>query len=703
MKALKLTVIACSLAVCAGCTMAPKYERPAAPVAATFPTGEAYKDVMTTASPLPDWKVFITNPKAKKVVEMALANNRDLRVAILNIEKARAAYGIQRSALMPSVAAGLQENAGKTPSMMSATGSSYVSHTYQANLASTAWELDLFGRVRSLSEAALQQFFSAEENRAAAQNALIAQVATSWINLGAQKEFLRLQKITLQSQEESFKLMSDSYRLGASSLLELEQARTTVATARAAVAQYERSLAQAQNALNLVVGSQVPADLEPNNLEEATNYGAIAPAGLSSDILLNRPDIKAAEHDLMSANANIGAARANFFPRISLTAGIGSSSRHLSDLFDAGTGLWTFAPSVSLPIFTGGANLSTLRQAEAQQKIMVATYEKTVQNAFAEVSDALATVGTVNRQCAALKDLVNATETAYRLSQSRYKNGLDGFLTVLESQRQMVAAQTNYISAESNRLSSGVMLYKVLGGGSVIEPETRAAAQTRQTATPRLPLNRLRQFMSRAEAEMLKTRETRVEERKEEKRSEKRDRILRAAEAIFLDKGFHAASMNEIAEAANVSTPHLYNFYASKAALALAVQLKMGQETFDALKTAMSAGEKNPSCQSIFDSRRSSLMLTILTECTRNPEIKEKIKENGARLRKMISEAGGISPDDQEGQYRILCVMAMYLGMSISNIFTPVENRELMTKILAQAETCILPFCGDKGSKATVS
>ena len=195
---------------------------------------------------------------------------------------------------------------------------------------------------------------------------------------------------------------------------------------------------------------------------------------------------------------------------------------------------------------------------------------------------------------------------------------------------------------------------------------------------------------------MLKTRETRVEERKEEKRSEKRDRILRAAEAIFLDKGFHAASMNEIAEAADVSTPHLYNFYASKAALALAVQLKMGQETIDALKTAMSAGKKNPSCESIFDSRRSSLMLTIL----RNPDIKEKITENGARLRAMISEAGGISQDDQEGQYRILCVMAMYLGMSISNIFTLVENRELMTKILAQAESGILPFCGDKKVKA---
>lgn len=397
----------------------------------------------------------------------------------------------------------------------------------------------------------------------------------------------------------------------------------------------------------------------------------------------------------MSANANIGAARANFFPRITLTAGIGSTSRHLSDLFDAGTGLWTFAPSVSLPIFTGGANLSTLRQAEAQQKIMVATYEKTVQNAFAEVSDALATVGTVNRQCAALKDLVNATETAYRLSQSRYKNGLDGFLTVLESQRQMVAAQTNYISAESNRLSSGVMLYKVLGGGSVVEPEAQTAAQavTPAAAEPAqtIPVSERRRKCLKLE---------RPESKSERKRNAAKSVIVSCVlRNHLLDKGFHAASMNEIAEAADVSTPHLYNFYASKAALALAVQLKMGQETFDALKTAMSAGKKNPSCESIFDSRRSSLMLTILTECTRNPDIKEKITENGARLRAMISEAGGISQDDQEGQYRILCVMAMYLGMSISNIFTLVENRELMTKILAQAESCILPFCGDKRSK----
>lgn len=479
MRIIKVTTLACAVLLASGCTMAPKYERPEAPVAQTFPSGDAYADVEKTAAPLPLWEDFITNPKARQVVRLALENNRDLRVALFNVEKAYAAYGIQRAQLLPSVAGGLNETAGRTPRSVSATGSGYVSHTYQANLSSTAWELDLFGRVRSLSEAALQSYFAVEENRSAAQNTLIASVANAWSNLGAQKELLRLQKITLESQEKSYKLMEQSHRLGASSLLELEQAKTTVATARAAVASYERTVAQARNALNLLVGADVPAMLEPEKLEDATNFGAIAPEGLSSDILLNRPDIRAAENNLKAANANIGAARANFFPRISLTAGIGSTSRHLSDLFDAGTGLWTFAPSISLPIFTGGANLSTLRQAEAQQKIMVATYEQTIQQAFAEVSDALATVGTVKQQTAALKDLVTATERAYTLSQNRYKNGLDGFLTVLESQRQMVAAQTNFISAESMRLSSGINLYRALGGGAVREEQTVAAASVK--------------------------------------------------------------------------------------------------------------------------------------------------------------------------------------------------------------------------------
>ena len=479
MKSLKLTMVALACIAACGCSFIPEYNQPAGPIPVHFPEGQAYDDVEKTSQNLPQWDVFFTNPKVKQVIQMALDNNRDLRIAVLNVEKARAQYGIQRSGLVPSVAAGLTENASKTPSSLSQTGSSMVGHTYQANLASTAWEIDLFGRVRSLTEAALQNYFATEEARWGAQNSLIAEVANAWVNLGAQKELVRLQEVTYKSQLESYKLMQDSYRLGASSLLELEQAKTTVASAQASLAQYQRTLAQARNLLTLLVGSQVSTDLEPEKLEDATTYGVIAPAGLPSEVLLNRPDIRQAENNLRAANANIGAARANFFPRVSLTAGIGSGSRHLSDLFDSGTGLWSFAPSISLPIFTGGANISALRQAEAEQKIMVANYEKTIQTAFSEVANALATEGTIKRQCDALQRLVKATATAYHLSQSRYKSGLDGFLTVLESQRQMVAAQTTFIQSEQQRLTSNIQLYKVLGGGAirVIEEEQPNTAE----------------------------------------------------------------------------------------------------------------------------------------------------------------------------------------------------------------------------------
>lgn len=467
------TIVLTLMLALGGCTLAPKYEQPQMPVQGTFPTGEAYSDVETANQPLPPWEVFFTNKNARQVIQMALENNRDLRMAMLNVDKARAQYGIQRSQLMPSVGAVATETASKTPATLSQTGNSYVSHSYQANLATSSWELDLFGRLRSLNEAALQNYFATAENRWAAQIELIAAVASAWINVGAQKQFVQLQKITLKSQEESYKLMQSSYRLGASSLLELEQAKTTVAQAKASLVVYQRQLAQARNALELLVGTKVPTELEPKKLEAATSYGAIAPAGLSSTVLLNRPDIRAAENTLKAANANIGAARANFFPTITLTGGVGSASVHLSDLFSSGSGLWSFTPSISLPIFTGGANIAQLQVAEADKGIMVANYEKAIQNAFAEVSDALATEGTVKRQCSALKELVNATQNAYRLSQNRYKNGLDGFLTVLESQRQMVAAETSLIASEQTRLNSNIMLYKVLGGGlpQNIDPE----------------------------------------------------------------------------------------------------------------------------------------------------------------------------------------------------------------------------------------
>ncbi len=486
MKVFKLVPLVVAMLLATGCTLAPKYERPEAPVEATFPTGEAYLDVQFSTAPLPTWDTFFTNEKVRKVISMALANNRDLRVAIYNVQKAKAAYGIQRADLMPTVGAGLTGTNSYTPSPLSSSGVAYNTHAYQATLSTSSWELDFFGRIQSLTEAALQTYLGTEEAQYAVQNSLIAEVANAWINIGAQKELLRLQQVTLKSQQESYKLMTDSYKYGASSLLDLEQARTTVASARASMIQYQRTLAQARNALALLVGAPIPKELEPAKLVGASSYGAIAPAGLPSDVLLHRPDIRQAENNLKAANANIGAARANFFPRITLTGTVGTGSNSLSNLFEGGTGLWSFVPAVNLPIFTGGANISTLRQAEADRNIMVATYEKTIQTAFQEVADALATEGTMTRQCDALKDLVNATKKAYDLSYSRYKNGLDGFLTVLESQRQMVSAQTNLITAEQARLTSNITLYKVLGGGSMAleqPPQEVAPAEAEAAAS----------------------------------------------------------------------------------------------------------------------------------------------------------------------------------------------------------------------------
>ncbi len=470
MRPLKLISMAVMTAFTAGCTMAPIYQRPEAPVDNHFPTGEAYMDVKWNLEPLPTWDHYFTNPKVRQVIAMALDNNRDLRVAIYNVQRARAEFGIQASQLFPQGGASFDIASQHVSPTLSSTGKAYASHTYTANL-SASWELDIFGKVQSLTEAALQTYFATEENQFAVQNSLIAEVANAWINVGAQKSLLHLQEVTLESQLESYKLMTDSYRYGASSLLDLEQARTTVETARAQVIQYQRTLAQARNSLNLLVGKTVPESLEPSKLIAATNYGAIVPKGLPSEVLLHRPDIRAAEDNLKAANADIGAARANFFPSISLTASIGKGSIALRDLFKSGYGIWSFAPSIYLPLFTAGANISYLREAEAERNAMVATYEYTIQAAFQEVSDALATDGTIARQCTALKDLVSATENAYNLSYSRYQNGLDGFLTVLESQRQMVAAQTELITAEQLKLTNDVTLYKVLGGGTVfLEP-----------------------------------------------------------------------------------------------------------------------------------------------------------------------------------------------------------------------------------------
>ena len=355
-----------------GCVnLAPDYERPTAPVSQAWPEGEAYRQSELRRETLPEWQAFYRDERLQKVISSALQNNRDLRVSALNVEKARALYGVQRAELFPSVAAVASNSASHV------RGGS-TTHTYTAQLAMTSYELDFFGRVRNLNEQALQSYLQSEDARRSAQSSLIAQIASTWFTLGADRAQLKLQQEVLASQEESFHLVEESYKCGAASQLDFEQARTTVASARAQIASYVRAVAQDRNALELLVGAKVDDALLPETIALDATLPATLPEGVPSEVLLNRPDVQSAERGMISANANVGAARAAFFPSVSLTAGIGSLGKngemHLDDLFSRGTGLWSFSPSISLPIFTAGATRANLQAAEASQKIAAATY-----------------------------------------------------------------------------------------------------------------------------------------------------------------------------------------------------------------------------------------------------------------------------------------------------------------------------------------
>ena len=455
-KTFKFLPLVAALALTGCMSMAPSYERPQAPILNAWPTGEAYAEAKLNQQALPDWHEFFTDERLRQVIQMTLDNNRDYRVAMLNVQKMRYAYNIQRSEFLPSISGvGSGEHSG-TPRTLSATGQDTVSHVYSANLAMASYELDLFGRIRSLSDEALNQYFVT----------LIAETANMWLQLGADRSLLAFAKETLDSQEKSYKLSEASYKAGAINLLELNQAKQMYASAQASYASSQRAVAQDLNALALLVGTNVPEELLPSKVEVVTLAGVL-PQGVPSEVLLNRPDIAQAEYTLMAANADIGAARANFFPRISLVASGGTGSTELDDLFSGGTRLWSFAPSISLPIFTGGANWATLRVSETERDIAVADYEKAIQTAFREVADALATEGTIERELKATQDYADATKKAYELAQARYRHGSESFLTVLDSQRQYVSAQTQLTVAQQARAMSLVTLYKTLGGGAV--------------------------------------------------------------------------------------------------------------------------------------------------------------------------------------------------------------------------------------------
>lgn len=469
MKALTLglTLTLGAMLTLTGCsTMAPKYARPEAPVPAAWPTGPAYQNAAQGPAMADlDWKEFFVDPQLSKVIASALENNRDLRLAALNIERSQALYRIQRSELFPAVNAGAGYSAQRISSTQSGTGRGITTHSYDVGLGMSAYEIDLFGRIRSLKDQALEQFLATEQARRSVQISLIAEVANNYLSLAADRESLRIARDTLTSQESSYNLTKNRFDAGVVSALDVSRAQSIVDAARVDIGRFTTLVAQDLNALQLVVGAPVPAELLPGGLGPVTALKDISP-GLPSTVLQRRPDILDAEHQLIAANANIGAARAAFFPRITLTSGVGLSSGQLSNLFSGGAGVWSFLPQISVPIFNAGANKANLRVAEVDRDIFLTRYERSIQVAFREVADALADYGTLGEQLAAQQSLVNSSAESHRLSDARYLGGVESYLSVLDSQRALYAAQQNLVTLRLARLSNLVTLYKVLGGGA---------------------------------------------------------------------------------------------------------------------------------------------------------------------------------------------------------------------------------------------
>ncbi|HEV7941798.1 MAG TPA: efflux transporter outer membrane subunit [Solirubrobacteraceae bacterium] len=479
---------ACFLAALAAllgaCTLEPHYHRPPAPVPALqggAAGGTAAADI--------GWREFFPDPQLQQLIALALTDNRDLRVAVLNVQSAQAQYRIQRADLFPTVNASAVEQAqgiplsvleAEFPSGAAAGGSApptggITVRTYNVGVGFTNYELDLFGRIRSLSHAALQQYFSSGETRRSVQLTLVAEVATAYLTVLADQTLLDITRDTLKSQEASYALTQRLFSGGTTTELALRQAETTVDTARANLALYNRQLAQDRDSLQLLLGAPIPDGIDFSGGLDRPNTVAELEEGIPSDVLVRRPDILAAEHQLMAANAQIGAARAAFLPAISLTGSFGSESPELSGLFKSGSRAWTFSPQISLPIFAGGANVANLQATKLARATAVAQYEKAIQTAFREVADALVARGTLDEQLAAQQALVTASAAAYRLADMRYRGGVDSYLSSLVEQVQLYSAEQQLQTVRLLRLQNLVTLYKALGGGL---REHTAAAQT---------------------------------------------------------------------------------------------------------------------------------------------------------------------------------------------------------------------------------
>jgi outer membrane protein, multidrug efflux system len=479
----------------AGCTLEPHYQRPQPAVTPQWPATPAGDAAGSPAQAAPDasqrsaaqigWREFFTDPKLQTLIEQALQHNYDAQIAVLNIAAARAQYQIQRAELFPKISATASETVEKFPAAVaplasgSGTGSgtgtgvggvgaasgSGVFRFFDVGIGFTSYELDLFGRIRSLNHAKLQQYLGFVETRRSTQITVIAEVANAYLTWLADSKLLRITEETLDSQQQSLNLIRMSFDGGVATALDLHQAETTVATAQANLAQYRRQVAQDQNALVVLLGEPLPSEFVADvDLDEESLLTDL-PAGVPSEVLVQRPDILAAEHNLVAANANIGAARAAFFPSILLTGSYGTASTQLSGLFKQGSTAWTFSPQISLPIFAGGANVASLDLAKVQKNILVVQYEQAIQSGFREVADALAGRATLDSQVAADTALLQASSESFRLSNMRFTGGVDNYLGVLDSQRLLYTAQQSLVSVKLARLQNLVNLYKALGGG----------------------------------------------------------------------------------------------------------------------------------------------------------------------------------------------------------------------------------------------
>jgi len=502
-----LTPVTLAASLLAGCSLEPRYERAPAPVTAGWPVGDAYLRTTEAALPTLSYTDVFRDPKLRTVIAQALANNRDLRIAAANVASARALYRVERSSLLPRLDAtgraqlgdsgsrgvggiggvgtggvgnggvgtgtgtggvGAGGTGGVGTGVVTTTGGSGFYDQYSLNAGISAFEIDLFGRIRSLSRAALATWFGTEAAARATRLTLVAEVASAWLTYASDSSLLAVARATEASAARSVTLTRARLQGGIAPRTDLRQAETILFTARADTATLTTALAQDVNALTLLVGAPVDGTLLPTAIERVDGLLGEVPAGLDSQILLRRPDVVQAEYTLRAANARIGAARAAFFPTISLTGIAGFASGALGSLFSGGAFNWNAAPTVALPIFDGGANRGNLAYARAQQQVALATYEQTIQTAFREVSDALARRGTIDRELAARQSLTAAAQDNYTLAERSYRGGIGTFLNALDAQRTLYGAQQQLITTRLTRADNLVTLYRVFGGDALI-------------------------------------------------------------------------------------------------------------------------------------------------------------------------------------------------------------------------------------------